>query len=503
MRGRKLEGDLTMSEEVTALTEGLGALGADFTYAAAGLDALIVIFTEFYYWVTVVIMFLIHVGFCVYEVGASRRKNIQHTLMKNTLVIPLVTITFFFFGWWIYFALPEFPMMGGIIENEFTAAAVPWSENMGTNLADRINGVFWAAFLLFSWTTASIISGAVIERIRTAAFAIIAVLVGSCTWILDAAWGWSWNGWMVQLWGFHDAYASSVVHGIAGGSALGVIAVLGPRLGKFAADGTPRDIPQNNPWFVTVGLFLIFTGFWGFYAACNIPIIDFYSDAMTAQEGVYFTATNIYLTPTTLSAITFNFLMSLSGGLLAGYLLSRGNPFWSYSGGLAGIIAASSGNDLYHPIESMLVAMVGVWFAYKMHYWVERKFKIDDAVGAIAVHGYAGFFGTVVAGFLLWGYPSNIIGGDIGWFGTNADGVAVINPIGNFLGAMLFFWVLGFLPCWVVAKILDSMGLLRVPREVELAGLDTHDYGDAFPYHAYRDTNMEVVDRQLARGGQG
>lgn len=117
-----------MSEEVTALTDGLGALSADFTYAAAGLDALTVIFTEFYYWVTVVIMFLIHVGFCVYEVGASRRKNIQHTLMKNTLVIPLVTITFFYFGWWIYFALPEFPLMGGILENDFTAAAVPWSE---------------------------------------------------------------------------------------------------------------------------------------------------------------------------------------------------------------------------------------------------------------------------------------------------------------------------------------------------------------------------------------
>ena len=132
-----------------------------------------------------------------------------------------------------------------------------------------------AAFLLFSWTTASIVSGAVIERIKTQAFLLVVVLVGSVTWIIDAAWGWSWNGWMVQLWGYHDAYASSVVHGIAGGSALGILVVLGPRLGKFAADGTPRNIPQNNPWLVTVGLFLIYTGFWGFYAACNIPIIDY------------------------------------------------------------------------------------------------------------------------------------------------------------------------------------------------------------------------------------
>jgi len=465
-----------------------------------GLDSLMVIFTEFYYWVTVVMMFLIHVGFCVYEVGASRRKNIQHTLMKNTMLIPLVTITFFYFGWWIYFAFPEFPLIGMSLENDFTGWSAPWAETMGVNLQDRIAGVFWAAFLLFSWTTASIVSGAVIERIKTQAFLILVVLVGSVTWILDAAWGWSWNGWMVQLWGFHDAYASSVVHGIAGGSALGVLVVLGPRLGKFAPDGTPRDIPQNNPWFVTVGLFLIYTGFWGFYAACNVPIIDFYSDGMTAQEGTYFTATTIYLTPTTLSGITFNFLMSLSGGLLAGYVLSRGDPFWSYSGGLAGVITASSGNDLYHPIEAMVIAMVGVWIAYKMHHWVERKFKIDDAVGAVAVHGYAGFAGTVIAGFMLWGYPSNIVGGDIGWFGNNADGIAVINPIGNFLGAMLFFWGLGFLPCWILSKIMDGMGWLRVPREVELAGLDTHDYGDSFPYHAYRDTAMEEIDRDLAKG---
>ena len=80
------------------------------------LTALGIIFTEFYYWVTVVFMFLIHVGFCVYEVGASRYKHHTHTLMKNTMVIPLVTVTFFFFGWWIYFAWPNGPgITGGLV----------------------------------------------------------------------------------------------------------------------------------------------------------------------------------------------------------------------------------------------------------------------------------------------------------------------------------------------------------------------------------------------------
>jgi Amt family ammonium transporter len=434
------------------------------------LTALGIIFTEFYYWLTVVLMFLIHVGFCMYEVGASRHKNHMHTLMKNTMLIPLVTITFFFFGWWIYFAFPNGPgIIGGL---ESAPWAEPWSELMGAHMGGapatdaftaedtagwaRINGVFWAAFLLFSWTAASIVSGAVIERIKSTGFYILAVGIGSVWWIIDASWGWHSAGWMVQVLGYHDAYASGVIHAIAGGYALGILFVLGPRIGKFAADGTPRNISPRNPWLVTIGLFLIYTGFWGFYVACNVPMWD-----IQAGDGVFFSATNIYLAPTTLSAITMNFLMSLSGGLMMGYIVSKGDAFWTYSSGLAGIIAASAGNDLYHPIQAMFIAAAGVVVMYKLHYFVERKFKIDDAVGAVAVHGYAGFFGVFIAGFFLWGYPSS----------PDAS-FATISPWGQFIGAVIMFGVLGFLPGWVTAKILNGFGMLRIPREIELAGLD-------------------------------
>ncbi len=322
------------------------------------LSALTTLFTEFYYWVTIVFMFLIHVGFCVYEVGVSRRRNHLHTLMKNTMLIPVVTVTFFFFGWWIYFGLPNGPGITGGILFDAGTPNTPWSPTMAPNLGDHITGVFWGAFLLFSLTAASIVSGAVIERVRTGAFLVIAVLIGSVTWILDAAWGWSYNGWMVKVLGYHDAYASGVVHAIAGGTALGVLIVLGPRLGHFTSDGKPRDFVPQNPWLVTVGLFLIYTGFWGFYAACNIPIIS--PETIGGQiTGATWTATTIYLTPTTLGGITFNFLMSLSGGMMAAYLISKGDPFWTYSGGLAGIIAASAGNDLYHPIQAMFIGGVG------------------------------------------------------------------------------------------------------------------------------------------------
>jgi ammonia channel protein AmtB len=429
------------------------------------ISALTTIFTEFYYWVTVVIMFLIHVGFCMYEVGVSRTRNHLHTLMKNTMLIPLVTITFFFFGWWIYWAFPNGPFIyegKGLILDGATGANqyLPWGEKMGPNLQDHITGVFWAAFLLFSWTAASIVSGSVIERIKSGAFWIIAVMIGSVTWIIDAAWGWHFDGWMVKLLGYHDAYASGVIHAIAGGTALGVLIVLGARLGRFAADGTPREFVPQNQWLVTIGLFLIYTGFWGFYAACNVPII---SPETIAGEitGSTWTATTIYLTPTTLGAITVNFLMSLSGGLMVGYIVSKGNPFWTYSGGLAGIITASAGNDLYHPIQAFFIGGIGIYLGYYLQYWVERRFKIDDAVGAVAVHGYCGFIGVAIAGFMLWGYPS-----------SPYEGYATINPVGNFIGAIIMFFVLGFVPGWVMAKILDGMGLLRVPRQVELMGLD-------------------------------
>ncbi len=430
------------------------------------LDAITTVFTEFYYFVTVVFMFLIHVGFCMYEVGASRRRNHMHTLMKNTMLIPLVTITFFFFGWWIYWAFPAFPFLGGIASGDnaaLAAANAPWSETMGTNLGDRITGVFWAAFLLFSWTAASIVSGSVIERIRSSAFWIHAVLIGSVFWIIDAAWGWHYAGWMVQLLGYHDAYASGVIHAIAGGYALGVLVVLGPRLGKFAADGTPRDIPPHNPWMVTLGLFMIYTGFWGFYAACNVPAIS--PEVIGGQiTGETWTATNIYLAPTSLSAITFNFLMSLSGGLIAAYMISKGDPFWTYSGGLAGLICASAGNDLYHPIQAMFIGAIGAVCAYKLHFWVERKFKIDDAVGAVAVHGYAGFIGLIICGFMLWGAPSSPF-----------EGYATISPWGQFIGAIIMFVVLGFIPAYIVSKILAAFDLLRIPPANELQGLDHHD----------------------------
>lgn len=467
------------------------------------LTALTTIFTEFYYWVTVVMMFLIHVGLLMYEFGATRPKNLNQTMTRHSMSLALVTITWFLFAWWIYWAFNNGPwIFGGLISNELTAAALPWSDFMGPNLEDNIQGVFWSAFLLFSWVMCAILSGTGIERVRTGAFMILAVLVGSVTWIWHASWGWHPEGWTTQLLGYHDAYASGVIHAIAGGACLAFAIVLGPRIGKFGPNGEVREIKPHNTYQSVIGLFIIYTGFWGFYAACNVPIIDISPEG----EPLRLSATTIYLTPTTLSAITFNFLMSLTGGLMAGYIVSRGDPYWVFSCGLAGIISASAGNDLYHPLIAMFVGAIGAVIAYRGHHYVESRFKIDDPVGAVAVHGYAGVWGLIACGFLLWGYPAAPAApevqnwaGSIGWLGTTPAGDPAINPLGMIIGAILTFGLFGFLATWVVCKILQGLGILREPREVELAGADTWRQTDVYPYGAGTVTEFEAIERQEAR----
>ncbi len=117
----------------------------------------------------------------------------------------------------------------------------------------------------------------------------------------------------------------------------------------------------------------------------------------------------------------------------------------------------------------MIIGMIGVVIAYRMHYWVERKFKIDDSVGAVAVHGYAGFVGLVICGFFLNGYPSSGYSVGAMWDGST---YASINPLGMFIGAIIMFFVLGMIPGYIIAKVLNGVGRLRIPREAEIAGLD-------------------------------
>src|SRR5918998_900440 len=322
----------------------VGSLGSLLAQAPAVEDQLALdsqVLAEQFYFFTVVIMWLIHVGFMAYEAGAARRKNIMSTAMKNILTIAVVTPTFYYFGWYIYGCFEEgwpkdghdSPTVEGLdVLIGFCQNTAPWAAQMGPNLADHVSAVFFLAFLLFSWTTASIMSGALIERVRLSAFLILGSLLGSVVWILDAAWGWSSGGWLVTRFGFHDAIASGVVHGVAGAFTLGVLLQLGPRIGKYDRDGRSRGFLPHNLHLTLLGLMLIFTGFYAFYAACLVI-------ASTAMPGW----ANIYLSPTTLGSIAMVITFGFAGGFTGAYFASRGDPFWTISGGLAGGIGVAGG----------------------------------------------------------------------------------------------------------------------------------------------------------------
>ena len=166
-----------MEQELAALTERLAALES-----SSGMSG--TINSEIFYWWCTALMIAIHAGFLAYEMGASRVKNVLASGIKNILAFAFMVPTFYFFGWYIYLAF-----YNGLIPAADGAAGLPWDMSMGPNLADNATGIFWAAFTLFAATTASIFSGAVIERIQTAGFLILAILLGSVVWILGGAWG--------------------------------------------------------------------------------------------------------------------------------------------------------------------------------------------------------------------------------------------------------------------------------------------------------------------------
>ena len=408
---------------------------------------------QFYFW-TVVVMWLIHVGFMSYEAGVVRRKNVLATAMKNILTIAVVTPTFYYVGWWIYNCnQPGLPI--GPNSTDFTAVAcqggIPWSDAFGPNLTNNINLIFFLAFLLFSWTTASIMSGALLERVRLSAYLVLAAILGSVVWILDAAWGWSAGGWLTLRFGFHDSIASGVVHGVAGAFTLGVLFNLGPRIGKYTRDGLTRVFRPQNLHITLLGLMLIFTGFYAFYGACLVI-------ASTAFPGW----ASIYLSPTTLGSITMVITFGFAGGFTGGYFASRGDPFWTISGGLAGVIGVSAGADVYAPTLAYLLSMATAALAVYAGGWIERRMRVDDVVGAVAVHGVSGFLGVFWVGVFAAGYPTGL---------NNVE-----SSIGGQLIGIATFLPLGFLSGWVASLVLKKLNLLRVPPAVELEGLDPVEY---------------------------
>jgi ammonia channel protein AmtB len=247
------------------------------------------------------------------------------------------------------------------------------------------------------------------------------------------------------------------VHGVAGAFALGVLVNLGPRIGKYDREGRARTFRGHNTHLTLMGLMLIFTGFYGFYAACLFI-------TSTSFPGWL----NIYGSFTTLGAIAWVITIGFAGGFTGGWFASKGDPFWTLSGGLAGVISVSAGADVYHPSLAYLLSTSGGMLAVWSGTWIEKKLRVDDAVGAVAVHGVCGFYGVFLVGIFAGGFPTGL---------NNVE-----SSFGGQLMGMLAFFPLAFLPGFIVSWILKHFNLLRVPPEVELEGLDMAEFqADFFP----------------------
>lgn len=442
------------------MEEQLAALAAQVAALEAKANTTNTMFAEFYYYMSIPLMIIIHAGFLAYEMGASRLKNVLASGVKNILAFAFMVPTFYYFGWWVYWGFPtgiDFSAGPAGISGAEYANAIAWgwgesAQYMGPNISDNASGVFWGAFTLFACTTASIMSGAVIERIQVVGFVILAVVLGSFAWVVAAAWGWHADGWLVTQWGVHDFGAAGLVHAVAGFFALGVLINLGPRIGKFNADGSANDIGAHNMPFTVTGLMLIIVGFWGFLMACVIvpgEAWSWYGDKMST----------IYGTPITLSALSFNILMGIAGGVIGAWMVTR-DPFWMMSGALAGIISVASGLDVYWPGLAFVVAF-GAGALLKPAAGVLEKMGIDDAVGAVTVHGTIGIYGMLMFGVFGAGLPA--LQGDAG--------VVTVSFMGQLVGSVVFI-LLGLVPGYVVSLILKMCGLLRVGEQAEIDGLD-------------------------------
>ena len=448
-----------MEDQILALTAEVAAIKS----AAQVTNTM---FAEMYYYVTIPLMVLIHAGFLLYEMGATRVKNVLSSGMKNLLAFAFTIAAWYLFGWWFYWALPTWPLdfSAGAGYMEISgleyANAIAWAwgdsaQYMGPNMADNASGVFWGAFALFAATTASICSGALIERIQTVGFVICAIVLGTAAWGIAAAWGWHADGWLVTKFGYHDFGAAGLVHAVAGFFALGVLMNLGPRVGKFNADGSANHLAGHNMPLTVTGLMLIIVGFFGFLMACIILPGEgwsWYGDK----------ATTIYGTPITLSALAFNIPLAAAGGIIGSWVITR-DPFWMMSGCLAGIISVASGLDVYFGSTVIAVSLVAGMILKPCADWLEGL-GIDDAVGAVTVHGTIGLFGLLVLGILGSGVPG------LGAFAPE-DTVA-ISFFGQLVGAVVMF-LLGFVPGYVVSWIVDKAGMLRIPDAVQEKGLDS------------------------------
>ena len=385
-------------------------------------------------------VFLMQAGFAMVEGGFCRAKNNTNLMMKNLMDMAVGSIAYFAIG----FGLMYGASAGGLIGTD------GWL--MGGEFYDVTAYRDFMFQVVFAATAATIVSGAVAERLRFPAYLVYSVVITAVLYPIYGHWVWG-GGWLAEL-GHLDFAGSGVVHAIGGFVGLAGAIVLGPRFGKFAKDGTPRAIPGHSIPLATLGVFLLWFGWFGFNGGSTLSGTDL-------RLSVIMVNTNMAAAAGALAALLVTLVKTKKwdigmgiNGALAG-LVGITAPCAFVSGGAAIIIGAIAG-----------VIVVASIFALE-------NLRIDDPVGAVSVHGVNGLWGLIALGLFADGTYADVVGL---FYGGGTDQL-----VAQLIGAVaVLAW--SFIGGLVMFKVLDLVMGIRVTPEEEIAGLDIDEHGtSAYP----------------------
>ncbi|MTV25666.1 ammonium transporter [Nitriliruptoraceae bacterium ZYF776] len=381
-----------------------------------------------YLMVATVLVFIMHAGFALLEAGMTRQKNAANIIGKNLMTLTLGVITYYVIGYGIMYG----DLIAGFIGSNGFALT-------GGAIHDVAAGEFitlemdFAFQAMFAATAATIVSGAVAERMKFGAYVVVAIVMTAIIYPVVGAWTWG-GGWLDEM-GFADFAGSTIVHMTGGVAAIVAAAILGPRIGKFdPKTGKARAIPGHSMPLAALGTLLLFFGWFGFNGG---SVLDLDGEAI-----------GFVIVTTALSGG--------AGGVAAALFTRLRGGKWDVAmtanGILAGLVGITAGADVVPFNMAILVGLLaGVLVALSVS--AIDKLKIDDPVGAVSVHGTCGILGT------LW----------VAVVGEASFGTQIVGILG------VAVWVA--VTTGILFGILKAMGQLRVSEQEEVEGLDVHEHG--------------------------
>ncbi|MBD5778737.1 ammonium transporter [Pelagicoccus sp. NFK12] len=381
--------------------------------------------------VCAVLVFMMHLGFATLESGLTRAKNTINIIFKNLFVISSGLLLYALFGFRTMYPGSEF---NGIMSLGFWIDVNP-ADYLDLMSAKYANYTWWTDFIfqaMFAATAATIVSGAVAERVKLGSFMVFTLLIVGFAYPVAGSWEWG-TGWLDRN-GFHDFAGSSVVHAFGGFAALACVLILGPRRGKYGTDGPKKPIIGHSMPLASVGVFLLWFGWFGFNGG----------SVLSAHPEMI----GLVVTNTALAGAAG----CLASMLMTQFVLKKPDVSMALNGVLAGLVGITAGADSMMPAPAILVGAIAGALVVLAILGFE-KIKIDDPVGATSVHGVCGAWGTLAVGI----------------FG---EAPFLWQLIGT-LSYALFAFVFSFVVFYLIKLVMG----VRVTAEEEDIGLDISEHG--------------------------